>query len=80
MYPALVNKLVFDCQGMPEDLRRRYLDMMSDCFSGNDSYLTFTCGAYEDDDAVSAAVEQWVRANAGRDLGKYEDVIILVWW
>jgi len=70
------TKKVFDCQDMPEELRRKFFDMWDN--KGNDSFVEWTIGDsfYEADDP-SLLIEDWLLANGAAD---GEEVVIKYWW
>ncbi len=77
---------VFDCQDMPEDLRRKFMDMWE---YGNNSFVRWTIAdsIYDEEDEGcrdTKEVDDWLITNGATPApGEHqsgEEVIILYWW
>ena len=68
---------VFDCQDMPDDLCREFLEMWDN--KSNDSSVEWPTAntVYESDDDPTKRIDDWL-LECGAE--KYEDVIIKYWW
>lgn len=66
---------VFDCQGMPSDVRRSFFNATAG--TANDCLVDWTVGDCEDPDEDIRAVDAWLVANGAVDL---EGVVVSHWW
>ncbi len=76
------TKKVFDCQDMPEDLKRKFFEL-DDHNRGNDCYIDWWIASDMDADENTKAIDQWLIDN-GADPGTKdkcgEEVLIKHWW
>lgn len=75
---------VFDCQDMPEDLRKEFFALWDD--RGNDTFVKWGIAEsiYESDDDINKRIDDWLVEN-GADAAPGDDdsgecVLISYWW
>lgn len=75
---------VFDCQDMPDDVRRAFFDHYRDWGPGNDSYVNWTIKTDTDPSKEEIMIDTWLIANGANDAPSEEDegetVLISHWW
>ena len=73
--PAFKLQKVFDCQKMPDALRKKFFAVWDT--KSNDSCITCCPGEEVDSGGDSKEVGEWLIAN-GAD--EDEEVLVLYWW
>jgi len=63
---------VFDCQEMPNDLRKEFFDIWKGNFKGNDCFIEQDVGEMD-----RGPIRAWLIANGA---GEEENVLVSHWW